>query len=109
MAQTTHTDLSLRLTLDDLIMASSWDKSWVLALMDEDIIYTETPAIDSQPYFNSAQLPTVRLASRLRREFNASPQAIALILDLLEELRPLRQLQRQVRVIQRFEDIDSAY
>lgn len=49
MAQTTHTDLSLRLTLDDLIMASSWDKSWILALMDEDIIYAETPAIDSQP------------------------------------------------------------
>ena len=40
--------------------------------MDEDIIYAETPAIDSQPYFNSAQLTTVRLASRLRRDFDAS-------------------------------------
>ena len=108
MAQTTNMDLSLRLTLDDLITASSWDKSWVLALMDEDIIYAETPAIDSQPYFNSTQLTTVRLASRLRRDFDASPQAIGLILSLLDELRPLRQLQRQIMFTRMIHDVDDS-
>ena len=77
-------------------------------ISDEDIIYAETPSIDSQPYFNSAQLTTVRLASRLRRDFDASPQAIGLILSLLDELRPLRQLQRQITLTRMVHDVDDS-
>lgn len=108
MAQTTNTDLSLMLTLDDLIAASSWDKSWVLSLIDEDIIQPETPSNDNQPHFNSLQLTTIRRASRLRRDFDASPQAIGLILSLLDELRPLRQLQRQVTLIRIIHDVSDS-
>ena len=105
----TQKDDMLRLTLDELVNASTVDKSWVIALLDEDVIRPEQGMGTDNMYFNSVQLTRVRCASRLRRDFDASPQAIALILDLLEELRPLRQLQRQVRVIQRIEDIDSEY
>lgn len=96
----------LHLTLDDLVNASQGDKNWVIALLEEGVIYPEQGISADTVYFNSVQLTRVRRAARLRRDFDASPQAIALILDLLEELRPLRQLQRQVRVLQRIEDID---
>ena len=106
-------EMPLLLTLEELVNACQWDKNWVLALLEEDIIQSEPQpqcgqAI-AQPgavYFNSVQLTQVRLASRLRRDFDASPQAIALILDLLNELRPLRQLQRQLRTLQQVQDVD---
>lgn len=107
MAQITERDLSLLLTLDELIAASRWDKSWVLSLIDEAIIQPETSVQDDQLYFNSLQLTTIRRASRLRRDFDASPQAIGLILSLLDELRPLRQLQRQVTLTRIIHDIDE--
>lgn len=107
MAQMTEKDLAVRLTFDELIAASRWDKSWVLALIDEAIIQPETSTKDDQPYFNSLQLTTIRRASRLRRDFDASPQAIGLILALLDELRPLRQLQRQVTLTRIIHDIDD--
>lgn len=107
MAQITERDLSLLLTLDELIEASRWDKSWVLSLIDEAIIQPEMSAKDDQPFFNSLQLTTIRRASRLRRDFDASPQAIGLILSLLDELRPLRQLQRQVTLTRIIHDIDE--
>ena len=90
------------LSLDDLVAASAWDKAWILALIDEAVIQpevdTDTEALGqhSTPHFSSVTLTQVRRASRLRRDFDASPQAIGLILSLLDELRPLRQLQRQV-------------
>ena len=107
MAQPTNKDLALMLTLDDLTKASGWDKNWVLSLIDEDIIQPETAVTDNQRYFNSVQLTTIRRASRLRRDFDASPQAIGLILALLDELRPLRQLQRQVTVTRIIHDVTT--
>lgn len=106
MSQITK-DLPLLLTLDELVNASAWDKNWVMELVAEDIIRPEqTQTTDNTVYFNSVQLTQIRRASRLRRDFDASPQAIGLIIALLDELRPLRQLQRQQRLQQSIQDID---
>lgn len=100
----------LYLTLDELVNACAWDKEWVLALLAEDVIYPELTdvAADSVEattlYFDSVQLTTIRRASRLRRDFDASPQAIALILDLLQEVQRLRKYQHQQQALQVFFD-----
>lgn len=101
-----HDELPLLFTLDDLVNACAWDKAWVMALMNENVITPSAPTGDSATYFNSVQLTQVRRAARLRRDFDASPQAIALIMSLLEELRPLRQLQRQVSMTRVIQDVD---
>lgn len=90
----------LQLSLEDLVKAvnqQEGSKDWILALLAEGIIQPMATTGDNY-VFNSVTLTQVRRASRLRRDFDASPQAIGLILSLLEELRPLRQLQRQMLV-----------
>jgi len=104
----TQKDEMLRLTLDELVNASTVDKSWVIALLDEDVIHPEQGMGTDNVYFNSVQLTRVRCASRLRRDFDASPQAIGLILSLLDELRPLRQLQRQITLTRMIHDVDDS-
>lgn len=89
----------LRFTLEQLGAATPYGSDWVLALLDEAVI---TPFDASAPVradnalrFGSLQLTRVRRAARLRRDFDASPQAIGLILTLLDELNALRQYKRQ--------------
>ncbi|WP_227428962.1 chaperone modulator CbpM [Psychrobacter sp. I-STPA6b] len=102
------------MSLDELVTACGQERSWVLALIDENII---TPDVDidkvqeletskaSTPtsaqnevyyqHFSGYQLATVRRASRLSRDFDASVPAIGLILELLAEVEQLRQFKRQ--------------
>lgn len=95
------TDLhdDLRLTLEQLGAATPYGRDWVLALLDEAVITPFdgiTPVSDTDALsFGSVQLSRVRRAARLRRDFDASPQAIGLILTLLDELNALRQYKRQ--------------
>ena len=102
--------LSWLMTLDELVSASTSDqadKTWILTLIDEAVISPEpTATTGSTLYFNSVQLSQVRRAMRLRRDFDASPQAIGLILTLLDELHGLRQLQRQRQAIQELFEIE---
>lgn len=91
MKQSTElTDIVM--SLDELVSACGQERHWVLALMEENIISYDVP--DSQQ-FTGYQLATVRRASRLSRDFEASVPAIGLILELLNELEQLRQLKRQ--------------
>lgn len=80
------------MSLDELITACGQDRQWVLALIEEDIIRYDLP--DTQQ-FTGYQLATVRRASRISRDFDASVPAIGLILQLLDELEALRQFKRQ--------------
>lgn len=81
------------LSLDELVSACGQDHQWVLALIEENII--EYDAAERQQ-FTGYQLTTVRRASRLSRDFEASVPAIGLILELLDEVEQLRQLKRQL-------------
>ncbi|MDV2859707.1 chaperone modulator CbpM [Psychrobacter sp. CAM01] len=81
------------MSLDELVSACGQERQWVIELMEENIIEYDVP---EREQFTGYQLTTVRRASRLSRDFDASVPAIGLILELLEEVEQLRQLKRQI-------------
>lgn len=83
----------LIMSFDELVSACGQEPQWVLALIEENIIEYDVP---EREQFTGYQLTTVRRASRLSRDFDASVPAIGLILELLDELEQLRQLKRQL-------------
>ena len=62
-------------------------------MIEVNIIEYDVP---EREQFTGYQLTTVRRASRLSRDFEASVPAIGLILELLDEVEQLRQLKRQL-------------
>ena len=83
------------MSLDELISACGQERQWVIALIEESIIEYDVP---EREQFSGYQLTTVRRASRLSRDFEASVPAIGLIIELLDELEHLRQFKRQWEV-----------
>ena len=81
------------ISLDELISACGQKRQWVIELIEENIIEYDVP---EREQFTGYQLTTVRRASRLSRDFEASVPAIGLILELLNEIEQLRQLKRQL-------------
>ena len=81
------------MSLDELVSACGQERQWVIELIEESIIEYDVP---EREQFTGYQLTTVRRASRLSRDFEASVPAIGLILELLDEVEQLRQLKRQV-------------
>lgn len=80
------------MTLDELVVACGAERNWVMALIEENVIEYDVPETQQ---FTGYQLATVRRASRLSRDFDASIPAIGLILELLDEVEQLRQFKRQ--------------
>ncbi|WP_201529137.1 MULTISPECIES: chaperone modulator CbpM [Psychrobacter] len=80
------------MSLDELISACGQERQWVIALIEENIIEYDVPESEQ---FSGYQLTTVRRASRLSRDFEASVPAIGLIIELLDELENLREFKRQ--------------
>ncbi len=80
------------MSLDELVSTCGQERQWVIELIEENIIEYDVP---EREQFTGYQLTTVRRASRLSRDFDASVPAIGLILELLDELEQLRQLKRQ--------------
>ncbi len=81
------------MSLDELVSACGQERQWVIALIEENIIEYDVP---DREQFTGYQLTTVRRASRLSRDFEASVPAIGLILELLDEVEQLRQFKRQI-------------
>ena len=81
------------MSLDELVSACGQERQWVIELIEENIIEYDVPEHEK---FTGYQLTTVRRASRLSRDFEASVPAIGLILELLDEVEQLRQLKRQI-------------
>ena len=81
------------MSLDELVSACGQERQWVIELIEENIIEYDVP---EREQFTGYQLTTVRRASRLSRDFEASVPAIGLILELLDEVEQLRQLKRQL-------------
>ena len=80
------------MSLDELVSACGQERQWVIELIEESIIEYDVP---EREQFTGYQLTTVRRASRLSRDFDASVPAIGLILELLDEVEQLRQFKRQ--------------
>ncbi|WP_350561770.1 chaperone modulator CbpM [Psychrobacter sp. CAL346-MNA-CIBAN-0220] len=91
------------MSLDELVSACGQERQWVIALIEESIIEYDVP--ESQQ-FSGYQLTTVRRASRLSRDFEASVPAIGLIIELLDELEQLRQFKRQWEVETQMIEVD---
>lgn len=83
----------LIMSFDELVAACGQEPQWVIALIEENIIEYDVP---EQQQFTGFQLTTVRRASRISRDFEASVPAIGLILELLDEVEQLRQYKRQL-------------
>lgn len=83
----------LIMSFDELVAACGQEPQWVIALIEENIIEYDVP---EQEQFTGYQLTTVRRASRISRDFEASVPAIGLILELLDEVEQLRQYKRQL-------------
>ncbi len=83
----------LIMSFDELVSACGQEPQWVIALIEENIIEYDVP---EQQQFTGFQLTTVRRASRISRDFEASVPAIGLILELLDEVEQLRQYKRQL-------------
>ena len=90
---TEFTDIIM--SLDELVSACGQERQWVIELIEENIIEYDVP---EREQFTGYQLTTVRRASRLSRDFEASVPAIGLILELLDEVEQLRQLKRQIEL-----------
>ncbi|MEL0620366.1 chaperone modulator CbpM [Psychrobacter proteolyticus] len=88
---TEFTDIIM--SLDELVSACGQERQWVIELIEENVIEYDVP---EREQFTGYQLTTVRRASRLSRDFEASVPAIGLILELLDEVEQLRQLKRQI-------------
>jgi len=88
---TEFTDIIM--SLDELVSACGQERQWIIELIEENIIEYDVPEHEK---FTGYQLTTVRRASRLSRDFEASVPAIGLILELLDEVEQLRQLKRQI-------------
>ena len=71
------------MSLDELVSACGQERQWVIELIEEDIIKYDVP---EREQFTGYQLSTVRRASRLSRDFEASVHGIGLILDFSHEL-----------------------
>ena len=90
---TEFTDIIM--SLDELVTACGQERKWVIELIEENIIEYDVP---EREQFTGYQLTTVRRASRLSRDFEASVPAIGLIIELLDEVEQLRQLKRQTEL-----------
>ncbi|WP_367104867.1 chaperone modulator CbpM [uncultured Psychrobacter sp.] len=87
-----HEFTDIIMSFDELVSVCGQERQWILALIEENIIEYDVPETKQ---FTGYQLTTVRRASRLSRDFDASVPAIGLILELLDEVEQLRQFKRQ--------------
>lgn len=93
MQQSTELN-DILMNLDEITVSCGVERQWVLELIEENII-TPTVTTNNVQQFSGYQISTIRRASRLSRDFNASVPAIGLILELLNELEQLRQFKKQ--------------
>lgn len=80
------------LTFSEVISTCNCEPEWLVSLVEESAIH-----IDGEPQqaqYSGYQLAQIRRALRIRRDFEASAPATALILELLDELQRLRRLER---------------
>ncbi len=86
-------DAQTRFSLADFAHACGQSHDWVVALVEHSIVSVETVTTDSQPeqwHFLGNDLLRARRAFRLQRDFEASLSAVALMLELLDEVQDLR-------------------
>jgi chaperone modulatory protein CbpM len=93
MAQTDNDVLPVEagftLTLEQLAWSCGTEPGWIASLVEEEILL---PTADAQAAlrFDAADLARAQRAWRLQHELGADFEALALLLDLLDEIERLR-------------------
>ncbi len=77
------------LSLSELARACRVEASWVVQLVELGVL-GERPGEPSSWRFGGVDLIRARDAQRLQRDFEASLEVVALMLDLIDEVRRLR-------------------
>ncbi len=82
------------LSLDDMVHACGAEAQWIVELVEIGILVPRGAEVAAWR-FGAADLMRARRLGRLQRDFGASTEAAAVILDLLDEIERLRaQLRR---------------
>jgi len=83
-------DEELEMSLDELCEACPGPNRWVVELVEEGVI---EPVGDASGdwRFTGTSLARAQVALRLRRDLELNTAGIALAIDLMEEIRELRQ------------------
>ncbi|HEN9523183.1 TPA: MerR family transcriptional regulator [Acinetobacter baumannii] len=74
--------------LQQFAQACGQSPDWILQLIEYDILAIDTPPEKHQ--FMGEDVIRARKAYRLQRDFDASLAAVAVMLDLIDEVRQLR-------------------
>lgn len=75
------------LSLADLARASACELEWVEQLIGHGVI---APVGRGEPVYSAISITRLRKAKRLERDFELNTPALALVLDLLDEIDRLR-------------------
>lgn len=81
------------LTIEQFANACGQNQKWILQLLEYDILPARS---DNTLYFLNDDVARAQRAYRLQRDFDASLSAVAMMLDLIDEVQKLR---RQVKFI----------
>lgn len=87
-------DVTCGLSFVQFVQASGLDESWVEQLFAHEILSSSNPD-PRQYHFIGEDLARARRAYRLQRDFDASFTAVAVMLDLLDEVQQLRRELKQ--------------
>jgi chaperone modulatory protein CbpM len=77
------------LSMEDLARACPAEVSWIAELVEVEVL-TPQGAERSSWRFRAADLSCARRVARLQRDFDASLDAAAVMLDLLDQIEQLR-------------------
>lgn len=76
-------------TVDELCRACDVDANWIVELVEHGVI-EPIGEVSANWQFTSLTVIRVAKARRLERDLNLSPPGLAVVLDLLDEIRDLR-------------------
>lgn len=75
--------------LEDMARACRLDTHWLIERIEEEVLHATRR--DGRYYLTCATIWRAQKIERLERQFDADPQLAALMTDLMEEVRSLRQ------------------
>ena len=80
-----------RLTLDELARACAAEPGWIIERVEAGYLCRMDDGKPETWRFASAELVRARQLRAMERDFDANPELAALVVDLIEEVRLLRQ------------------
>ncbi len=83
-------DEDLELAMEDFCEACSMSSSWVIELVEEGVL-EPAGSVSTEWRFSGTSLARAQVARRLQRDLEVNMAGIALALELMDEIRSLRE------------------